>query len=145
MILNGSGVDGSYWLSAMPDLSNFYVPVQGSIYGDDPSADVNKFNAAYKAKTGADPSSQYVYPGYVMVEVWAKAVERAKTVDATAVVAELEKMKDEPTLFGGRTFTRELHHQNKAKYLIVETKAGKPGVVGEWTISEPVPMEALLK
>ncbi len=30
MILNGSGVDGSYWLNAVPDLSNFYVPVQAS-------------------------------------------------------------------------------------------------------------------
>lgn len=145
MILNGSGVDGSYWLPAVPDLTNFYVPVQGSIYGDDPNPAVLKFNATYKEKTGADPSSQYVFPGYVMVEVWAKAVERAGTTDADAVVAELEKMKDEPTLFGPRTFTPELHHQNQTRYLIVETKAGKPGVVGNWTISEPVPMEALLK
>ncbi|MCL6706297.1 ABC transporter substrate-binding protein [Pseudomonas sp. R2.Fl] len=145
MILNGSGVDGSYWLSAVPDLSNFFVPVQGSIYGDDPNPDVKKFNEAYKAKTGADPSSQYVYPGYVMIDVWAKAVERAGSSEAEGVVAELEKMKDEPTLFGPRTFTSELHHQNSARYLIVETKAGKPGVVGDWTISEPVPMEALLK
>src|SRR5258708_22534026 len=37
MILNGSGVDGSYWPSAVPDLSNFYLPVQGSIYGYDPN------------------------------------------------------------------------------------------------------------
>lgn len=145
MILNGSGVDGSYWLSAVPDLTNFYVPVQGSIYGDDPNPDVKKFNEAYKAKTGSDPSSQYVYPGYVMIDIWAKAVERAGTTDAEAVVAELEKMKDEPTLFGPRTFTAELHHQNRARYLIVETKGGKPGVVGDWTISEPVPMDALLK
>ncbi|RUX28343.1 ABC transporter substrate-binding protein [Mesorhizobium sp. M7A.F.Ca.US.011.01.1.1] len=145
MILNGSGVDGSYWLSAVPDLTNFYVPVQGSIYGDDPNPAVLKFNATYKQKTGADPSSQYVFPGYVMVDVWAKAVERAGTADADAVVAELEKMKNEPTLFGPRTFTPELHHQNQTRYLIVETKAGKPGVVGNWTISEPVPMEALLK
>ena len=36
MILNGSAVDGSYWLKAVPNLSNFYVPVQGSVYGDDP-------------------------------------------------------------------------------------------------------------
>lgn len=145
MILNGSGVDGSYWLSAVPDLSNFFVPVQGSIYGDDPNPDVKKFNETFKAKTGADPSSQYAYPGYVMIDVWAKAVERAGTTEAEAVVAELEKMKDEPTLFGPRTFTSELHHQNKARYLIVETKAGKPGVVGEWTVSEAVPMEALMK
>ena len=145
MILNGSAMDGSYWLSAVPDLSNFFVPVQGSIYGDDPNPDVVKFNAAYKTKTGTDPSSQYVFPGYVMIEVWAKAVERAGSTDADAVVAEIEKMKDEPTLFGPRTFTSELHHQNSARYLIVETKAGKPGIVDQWTISEPVPMAALMK
>ncbi len=44
MIINGSGVDGSYWLNAVPDLSNFYVPVQGSIYGDDPNPKVTEFN-----------------------------------------------------------------------------------------------------
>lgn len=145
MILNGSGVDGSYWLSAVPDLSNFFVPVQGSIYGDDPNPDVTAFNAKYKETTGGDPSTQYVYPGYVMIDVWAKAVERAGTAETSAVVAELEKMKDEPTLFGPRTFTSEIHHQNRARYLIVETNAGKPGVVDEWTISEAIPVADLMK
>ncbi|WP_284165843.1 ABC transporter substrate-binding protein [Frigidibacter sp. SD6-1] len=145
MILNGSGVDGSYWLSAVPDLSNFFVPVQGSIYGDDPNADVTAFNAAYKEATGGDPSTQYVYPGYVLIDVWAKAVERAGTTDADAVVAELEKMNEEPTLFGPRTFSSEIHHQNKARYLIVETTNGKPGVVDEWTIPEAIPVADLMK
>ncbi|WP_294641373.1 ABC transporter substrate-binding protein [uncultured Aureimonas sp.] len=145
MILTGSGMDGSYWLPAVPDLSNFFIPVQGSIYGDDPNPDVKKFNTAFKEKTGADPSSQYAYPGYVMVDVWAKAVERAGSTDAEAVVAELEKMKDEPTLFGPRTFTSELHHQNNATYLVVDVEKGKPGVVGKWTLSEPVPMDAIMK
>ena len=144
MILNGSGVDGSYWLSAVPDLSNFFVPVQGSIYGDDPNPEVTAFNAKYKEASGGDPSTQYVYPGYVMIDVWAKAVERAGTTETSAVVAELEKMNGEPTLFGPRTFTSELHHQNQARYLIVETNAGKPGVVDEWTISEPIPLAELV-
>ncbi|CAN5119892.1 ABC transporter substrate-binding protein [soil metagenome] len=144
-ILNGSGMDGSYWLSAVPDLSNFFVPAQGSIYGDDPNPKVQEFNKKYKEATGSDPSSQYVYPGYVLIDVWAKAVERAKTTEATAVVAELEKMKDEPTLFGPRTFTSEIHHQNRGRYLIVDTEKGKPGVVDEWTIKEPIPLVDLLK
>lgn len=145
MILNGSAVDGSYWLNAVPDLSNFYVPVQGSIHGDDPNPDVTAFNARYKEATGGDPSTQYVYPGYVLIDIWAKAVERAGSTDADAVVAELEKMQGEPTLFGPRTFTGELHHQNQARYLIVETNAGKPAVVDEWTISEAIPVDALMK
>lgn len=145
MILNGSAVDGSYWLSAIPDLSNFYTPVQGSIYGDDPNPEVTAFNTKYKEATGGDPSTQYVYPGYVMIDVWAKAVERAGSTETSAVVAELEKMNGEPTLFGPRTFTSEIHHQNQARYLIVETNAGKPGVVDEWTISEPIPVADLMK
>jgi branched-chain amino acid transport system substrate-binding protein len=145
MILNGSGMDGSYWLSAVPDLSDFYVPVQGSIYSDDPDPKVNEFNKLFKEKTGSDPSSMYTYPGYVMVDVWAKAVERAKSADAEAVVAELEKMKDEPTLFGPRSFSSELHHQNQALYKIIEIKGGVPKYVDSWTIPEPIPVPVLLK
>ena len=143
MILNGSGVDGSYWLNATPGLSNFYVPVQGSVYGDDPNPKVNEFNKKYKEVTGGDPSSQYVYPGYVLIDVWAKAVERAKSTNATAVVAELEKMNNEPTLFGPRTFTKDIHHQNQGRYLIVDTEGGKPKVVDQWTISEKIPLDYL--
>ncbi|MCA6123830.1 ABC transporter substrate-binding protein [Bradyrhizobium sp. WSM 1704] len=144
MILNGSGVDGSYWLNAVPDLSNFYVPVQGSVYGDDPNPKVNEFNKKYKDVTGGDPSSQYVYPGYVLIDVWAKAVERAKSTDAAPVVAELEKMNNEPTLFGPRTFTKDIHHQNQGRYLIVDTEAGKPKVIDQWTISEKIPLDYLV-
>lgn len=144
MILNGSGMDGSYWLEGVPGLSNFFVPVQGSIYGDDPNPQVNEFNKKYTEFTGSPPSSQYVYPGYVLIDVWAKAVERAGTTDAAAVVAELEKMNNEPTLFGPRTFTSEIHHQNRGRYLIVETNNGKPRVIDEWTISEAIPVDYLV-
>lgn len=144
-ILNGSGVDGSYWMDAVPGLSEFYIPVQGSIYGDDPDPAVEAFNQSFEAKFDARPSSQYAYPGYVMIDVWAKAVERAGATEAAAVVAELEKMENEPTLFGPRTFTSELHHQNQARYHIVKVDGGTPAVIDSWTISEPVPMEALLE
>lgn len=145
LILNGSAMDGSYWLNAVPDLSGFVVPVQGSIYGDDPNPKVEEFNKKFNAKYGARPSSQYTYPGYILIDLWAKAVERAKTASAAVVVAELEKMKNEPTMFGTRTFTSELHHQNQARMLISEIKNGKPGIVDSWTISKPVDLGFLLK
>ncbi|MCA0270564.1 MAG: ABC transporter substrate-binding protein [Proteobacteria bacterium] len=144
LILNGSAVDGSYWLEATPDLSGFVVPVQGSIYGDDPRPEVAAFNAAYKAKTGNSPASQYAYPGYILIDLWAKAVERAGTVDGAAVTVELEKMRDEPTAFGPRSFTSELHHQNTALMQIIEITGGKPARVDEWRISQPVPLDALM-
>lgn len=144
LILNGSAVDGSYWLDAAPDLSGFVVPVQGSIYGDDPRPEVEAFNAAYEKATGARPASQYAYPGYVLIDLWAKAVERAGTVEGAAVTAELEKMTDEPTAFGPRSFSSELHHQNTALMQIIEITGGTPARVDEWRISEPVPMDVLI-
>jgi len=107
----------------------------------------------------------------------AKAVQAAGSTDTAAVTAQLEKMKDEPTLFGPRkkvaqkrchttniepqtfiqggsvpyppvptrTFTSEIHHQNRGRYLIVDTEAGKPDVVDEWTISNAIPVADLLK
>lgn len=145
LILNGAAVDGNYWLDSVPGLSNFVVPVQGSIYGDDPNPKVEEFNKTFASRYGARPSSTYVYPGYVLIDVWAKAVERAQGTDADKVTAELEKMNNEPTLFGARTFTKEIHHQNQARLLISEIKGGKPGIVDQWTLSKPVPLEVLLK
>ena len=139
----GSSMSGTYWLDTVPGLSGHYVPEQASIYGDDPRQDVLDFNEKFKAKFGEYPNSQYTYPGYVVVEMWAKAVEKAGTFDGDAVVAALESFRNEPVLVGTRTFTSELHHQAQAPYLIVETTNGQPAVVDSWTISEPVPMKVL--
>lgn len=144
-ILNGSAVDGSYWLDAVPGLSDFIVPVQGSIYGDDTRPEVNAFRDAFEATTGAGPSSTYAYPGYLLIDLWATAVERAGTVEASAVTAQLEMMDNEPTIFGPRSFSDEIHHQNTAEMQIVEITDGVPGVIGSFTISEPVPLDVLLQ
>ena len=140
---NGSSMSGTYWLTAVPDLSGHYVPEQASIYGDDPRQGVLDFNEKFKAKYGVYPNSQYTYPGYVVFEMWAKAVEMAGTFDSDAVVEALESFRNEPVLVGTRTFTKTLHHQAQAPYLIIETTNGQPAVVESWTISEAVPMDVL--
>jgi branched-chain amino acid transport system substrate-binding protein len=139
----GSSMSGTYWLDSVPNLSGHYVAEQASIYGDDPRKEVEVFNEKYAKRFGERPNSQYTYPGYLVIEMWARAVERAGTFETDAVVAELEKFKDEPFLIGTRTFTSKLHHQNYAPYLIVETTDGKPKVADDHTISEPVPMDVL--
>ena len=139
----GSSMTGSHWHNCCPNLSGVYVPEQGSIYGDDPNPKVEEFNKKFEGKTGARPESQYVYPGYVGIYVWALAVKRANSIDAAAVVAEMEKMREEPTLFGPRTFTNTLHHQNQAEMRIIGVENGKAGVADVWKLSEPVPTEVL--
>ncbi|MEJ7139012.1 ABC transporter substrate-binding protein [Amphibiibacter pelophylacis] len=145
LILNGSAVDGSYWLDSVPGLSNFVVPVQGSIYGDDPNPKVEAFNKTYATQYGGRPSSTYVYPGYILIDLWAKAVERAKSADGAPVVAQLEKMNAEPTIFGPRSFSPALHIQNNIPLLISEVKNGKPGIVDKWQLAKPFPVAELAK
>ncbi|WP_281018359.1 MULTISPECIES: ABC transporter substrate-binding protein [unclassified Minwuia] len=142
-LAGGSSMSGTYWLDSVPNLTGHYVTEQASIYGDDPRPAVEEFNKKYEARFGERPNSQYTYPGYLVVEMWARAVEKAGTFDTDAVIAAMETFREEPFLIGTRTFTNILHHQDRAPYLIVETTNGKPAVAADFTISEPVPLDVL--
>lgn len=142
-LAGGSSMSGTYWLDSVPNLSGHYVTEQASIYGDDPRPAVEEFNKKYEARFGERPNSQYTYPGYLVIEMWARAVEKAGTFETDAVVAAMETFRDEPFLIGTRTFTNILHHQDRAPYLIVETTNGKPAVAADYTISEAVPLDVL--
>ncbi len=124
-ILMPNSLDGSYWIEAVPDLSNAYVFTMGSIYGDDPDPAVKAVMEKFKAKFGAPPVTSYALSGYGIIETWAKAVERAGTFDAKKVAAEIEKFKDEPLVSGLTTFSKEWHINLTRPQLVVEIQNGK--------------------
>jgi branched-chain amino acid transport system substrate-binding protein len=142
MIMNPSSMDGNYWIAAT-DLKNVFLPVQGSIHGDDPNPKVEQFNIDFEKSYGHRPTSCYAYPGYILVDLWSKAVKKAGTTESDAVLEELEKFRNEETIFGPRTYTSELHHQNQVRLLIMEIADSKFKRVDQWTISEPVPKNVL--
>jgi branched-chain amino acid transport system substrate-binding protein len=112
--------------------------------GADPCPGVEAFNTAFKATTGARPASQYVDPGYVLINLWAKAVARPGRVEGAGVTAALAKMRDKPTAFGSRSFSETLHHQDTALLQIIEITSDKPDRVDEWQITKPVPLDVLM-
>ncbi len=144
-IFNGSSMDGTYWLDAVPNLANFYVPVQASIYGDDPRPEIAQLIARYKAKFNEPPVTQYAFPIYSILQLWAKAVEKAGTVDAAKVVAVMNTFKDEPTVLGPRSFSNKLHIQDRAPYMVVEIADKKGKTVDSWRISQAVPNDVLYR
>ena len=144
-IFNGSSMDGTYWLDAVPNLANFYVPVQASIYGDDPRPEIAQLIERYKAKFKEAPVTQYAFPIYSILQVWAKAVEKAGTLDAAKVVAVMNGFKDEPSLLGPRTFTDKLHIQDRAPYMVVEIADKKGKVIDTWRISQAIPNDVLYR
>jgi branched-chain amino acid transport system substrate-binding protein len=144
-IVNGMAMDGTYWTASVPGLANFYVPVQGSIYGNDPDPKVNEFIAAYTKRWGEAPPSAYALPGWVLIELYAEAVKNAGSTDTDKVTAELEKLTNFPTRFGPRSYSHTLHIQNIGRYDIMNYTDGKPAPVEYWTISEPVPTNVLFR
>ena len=132
-IVSGLAMDGTYWLSAVPDLSNMCVSAYGSIYGDAPEAALASFVQKYRNSAGSLPATAYPLTGYALVELWTKAVQQAGTTDTKPVVAALEKMQDEPTILGPRSFSPELHIQSKARFAMICIEQGKAKFQGYWT------------
>ena len=143
-ILNGSSMDGSYWLAAVPNLSDFYIAVQAAV-ATDPRPEVEALTAAFKAKYGAVPASQYAYPIYAFLQLWAKAVTEAGTTDPKAVVAKLETFRNEPTVLGPRSFSAKLHIQDQMPMMIAEVDDGADKIIDNWTLATPVPNDVLYR
>jgi branched-chain amino acid transport system substrate-binding protein len=142
-ILANVGMTDDYWLGAVPNLSNFYVPTFMSIFGDDPRPELNAFLKKFDTKYGARPESAYSVLGYSLIEQWAKAVESAKTTKAEAVVAELEKFKDVPLTIGPTSYSKDLHVQVNRPLLIMEVQNGKHKSIEVWR-NEIIPSMPLL-
>ncbi|OZD06572.1 hypothetical protein CH275_10190 [Rhodococcus sp. 06-235-1A] len=126
-ILSGIGMAGTYWLDAVPDLSNFYTASTASIYGDDPNPKVNDFITAFTEATGAGPATDAAVGGYSAGEMIFDAIEKAGgSTDGAALSDQLDTLTDEPLLAGSTTFTPELHIPADRPLAIIEYTAGKP-------------------
>ena len=144
-IFAATAMDGNFWLDAVPDLSDFYYPVLGSIYGDDPRPAINDLMKAYKAKFGDEPPESDTLPGYTMIQLYAKAVTQANSVDPKSVVAAMETFKDVPTLLGPYSFTHDLHIQTRFQYTMMSVENGKHKSLGTWTTETPMTMNDLFR
>jgi branched-chain amino acid transport system substrate-binding protein len=109
-IIGGAGFDGTFWLGAVPNLKNFYVIAGGVTTGGDPNKRRAAVYAAYKAKLHKDPPlGEQTLNGYSAVYAFKTAIERAKSVDGTKIVAQLEKFRNEALPIGNITWTSTCH------------------------------------
>jgi branched-chain amino acid transport system substrate-binding protein len=144
-IMAGSSSDGTYWIGAVPGLSDFYVAVQASVYGDDEHKAVNDYVESFNAKYGAPPASQYALPAYAFMQLWGRAVEKAGSTDGAKVVPLMEAYKDEPSFMGPRTFTSKFHIQTGAPMQIIKYTDGKPKDSDQFRITEEIPVKVLFR
>jgi branched-chain amino acid transport system substrate-binding protein len=132
-ILGPAAMDGTYWLKAIPKLSDFYNVANGSVNGDDPNPERKAFFEKFEQQTGAPPASS-VYPimGYAAIQTIAKGLEKTGgKADGAALEKALETFHDEPLISGPTTYTAQCHIPVGRPLQVVEIKAGRASYVGE--------------
>lgn len=132
-ILGPAAMDGTYWLEAIPKLSDFYNVAEGSVNGDDPDADRTAFFERYEEQTG-EPPADSVYPilGYAAIQTIAAALEKTDgDASGTALAEALETLKDEPLISGPTTYTATCHIPVGRPLQVVKVQGGSASYVGE--------------
>jgi branched-chain amino acid transport system substrate-binding protein len=137
-IVGTAGFDGPFWLEAIPDVSEVYVPATASLFGDDPNPKVQELVDAYTEATGAPPDTAYFLYGYAMTEAIAKAVERAGTTDGPAVADQLNQFSDEELVIGPTTYTEICHQSLGRPMRIIQYQNGEGSLKEEFAAQHVV-------
>ena len=123
-ILNSWAGDGVYWLPKSPPVTNYYFVTFASIFGDDPSAAVNKLAKQVKAGTGGFVTGSAAIDGLVT------AIRRAGgSTNGAALSAQLEKFKKVPTLSGLVSFSAKYHTVFGRQYRVIKIQNNKARLV----------------
>ncbi len=135
-ILTGESMDGDFWIGSVPHLSNFYVVNYGSKYGDDPNPDVNAFFKRFEAKFGRKADVSYGLRGYSAVQAWAKAANKAGSLDGDKVAAVLDTFNKTPLVIGPTTWTSTLHIATDRPMTIIGVTDGKFKAEGRYSVEK---------
>jgi branched-chain amino acid transport system substrate-binding protein len=125
-IVSTIGLDGTYWIKAVPKLSNFYSTGTVPLSGDDPNAKVNEVLKQYEEQTGAPLASSLGITGYIDAQLITDAIKEAGSVDPEKIAKTLEAFKDHPTLVGKVTYTPETHIVTNRPMAVSKYTNGKP-------------------
>jgi branched-chain amino acid transport system substrate-binding protein len=137
--LSGIGMAGTYWLTSVPHLSNYYTMSSASIYGDDPNPEVNTFVKEYVKAYGGLPQTDAAVGGYTAGQMIDIAVQEAGGVTKGSVLAGLlEKFKNVPLLSGPTTFTKTLHIPASRPLVVIKYTNGKPAYLETLPVKGPV-------
>lgn len=123
-ILADTGMSGDFWLSGVPGLKDFYVPTLMAIKEEDPREEVRAFLSAYEKRWEQAPSTEFSVLGYCTIEQWARAIEKAQSVETDAVVATMNQFRDEPITCGPTSYSDEVHIQVSRPQLIAKVENG---------------------
>ncbi len=124
-IISGFGMDGDFWVGAIPDLKDYYVVTYAAKNGDDPDTAVNEYAAAYEAAYGSPPDVGGFVTGPATLQLILEAYKQAGSWDGDKMTAAFEAMKDVPTLAGPSSFSPDLHINVERPMAVLVVENGK--------------------
>lgn len=130
-IISGFGMDGDFWVGAIPNLKDYYVVTYASKNGDDPDPAVNAAAAAYAAKYGNPPDVGGFVTGPTTLSMILEAYKMAGSWDGDKLAAALESFKGVPTLAGPSSFSPDLHINVERPMRVLVVKDGKLAFVAQ--------------
>jgi branched-chain amino acid transport system substrate-binding protein len=139
-IVGGSDLDGDYWKSAVPNLSNVYFTAYASIFGDDPNPKVNQLVDRYTKQSGKKPDVSAFLTGYATVQAVVEAIKEAGgSTDGKALTAKMQAFTNAPFLLK-TSYTPQFHISLKREVRILKIEDGKTTTAGTWNAQDvPTP------
>jgi branched-chain amino acid transport system substrate-binding protein len=137
-IISGFGMDGAFWLGAVPDLSDFYFVTYASVFGDDPNPRVQELLAAFEAQTGSPAATSSLVTGASTIEAFKIAAEQAGTTDGAAVAAALEGFNNVELTAGPTSFSPELHVNVRRPMAVLQVQDGQHSFIEYRSAEQPI-------
>jgi branched-chain amino acid transport system substrate-binding protein len=127
-IIGAWELDGAYWLPKSPKVSdNIWLTTYASVYGDDPSPDVQSLIDQLKA-AGKPPATGGFVTGAAAIDGIVAALKATGgSTDGAKLAAAIEKFQNLPTISGNVSFSPQLHSVFGREYRIIHIDHGKPG------------------
>jgi branched-chain amino acid transport system substrate-binding protein len=127
-ILNSWAGDGNYWLPKSPKVTNYWFVTFASVFGDDPSAAVNKLAKQVHAGTGGFLTGPAAIDGVVT------AIRRAGgSTNGAVLAAKMQAFKKVPTISGLVSFSAKYHTVFGRQYRVIKIQDNTPKLVGTVT------------
>ena len=127
-VLNSWAGDGNYWLPKSPQVTNYWFVTFASVFGDDPSAAVNKLAKQVHAGTGGFITGPAAIDGVVT------AIRRAGgSTNGAVLAAKMQAFKKVPTISGLVSFSAKFHTVFGRQYRVIKIQDNKPKLVGTVT------------
>ncbi|HEX5799653.1 MAG TPA: ABC transporter substrate-binding protein, partial [Gaiellaceae bacterium] len=129
-ILNSWAGDGTYWATENPPVTNYYTVTYASVFGDDPSEEVQDLIQAM-TDAGAQPGTGGFITGAAAIDGVAEAIRRAGgSTDGAALADEMEQFDDVETISGNVNFSEDLHSVFGREYRVVKIDNNEASYVG---------------